>query len=144
MSTTTATSEYLVFCRSTGWEKILSPADIENAMKQFYDWFERLGKKGKMRSGHRLAAESKIVSRPKAVMDGPFAESKEAIAGYWFIQAATLEEAVEIAKGNPCLDYGVTLEVRPIHPRSFLESGRAWIAEAGSKLLPGYSAWNTG
>jgi hypothetical protein len=43
MSTTTATSEYLVFCRSTGWEKILSPADIENAMKQFYDWFERLG-----------------------------------------------------------------------------------------------------
>jgi hypothetical protein len=47
-------------------------------------------------------------------MDGPFAESKEAIAGYWFIRAASLGEAVEIAKGNPCLDYGVTVEVRPI------------------------------
>jgi hypothetical protein len=35
-------------------------------------------------------------------MDGPFAESKEGIAGYWFIQAANLEEAVEIAKGDPC------------------------------------------
>ncbi len=97
----TATSEYLVLCHGTSWDKILSPADIENVVKQFYDWFERLSKEGKMRSGHRLAAEGKIVSRPKAVMDGPFAESKEAIAGYWFIQAATLEEAVEIAKGNP-------------------------------------------
>lgn len=68
-----------------------------------------------MRSGHQLAAEGKIISgRKEAVVDGPFAESKEAIAGYWFILAATLEEAVEIAKGNPCLDYGITLEVRPI------------------------------
>ena len=84
-------------------------------MKQFYDWFERLSKEGKMRSGHRLAAEGKIISDPKrAVMDGPFAESKEAIAGYWFIQAATLEKAVEIVKGKPCLDYGMTLEVRRV------------------------------
>jgi len=47
---------------------------------------------------------------------GPFPESKEAIAGYWFIQADSLADAVEIAKGNPCLEYGETVEVRPILP----------------------------
>jgi AraC family transcriptional regulator len=114
MSTPMATSEYLVLSHGTIWDERLSPADIENATKQFYDWYKRLIKEGKMRSGHRLAAEGKILSGRKAIVDGPFAESKEAVAGYWFIQAATLEEAVEIAKGNPCLDYGVTVEVRPI------------------------------
>ena len=64
--------------------------------------------------------EDKVLSGRKNVMDGPFAESKEAIAGYWFIQAASLEEAVEIAKGNPCLDYGLTVEVR----RSFRKTDR--------------------
>ena len=114
MSTPTATSEYLVLSHGSSWDKSLSPEDIENATKQFYDWYERLIKDGKMRSGHRLASEGKILAGRKNVMDGPFAESKEAIAGYWFIRARNLEEAVEIAKGNPCLDYGVTVEVRPI------------------------------
>jgi hypothetical protein len=47
-------------------------------------------------------------------MDGPFAESKEGVAGYWFIRAASLEAALEIAKGDPLLDYGHTVEIRPI------------------------------
>ena len=69
-----------------------------------------------MKGGHQLAPEGKILSGRKAVTDGPFAESKEAIAGYWFIHADSLEEAVEIAKGNPGLEYGQTIEVRPILP----------------------------
>lgn len=114
MSTPTATSEYLVLCHGTSWDKSLSPENIENAMKHFDDWFERLIKDGKMRSGHRLASEGKILAGRKNVMDGPLAESKEAIAGYWFIKADSLAEAVEIAQGNPLLDYGETVEVRPI------------------------------
>ena len=47
-------------------------------------------------------------------MDGPFSESKEAIAGFFIIQADSLEEAVEIAKNCPGLDYGQTVEVRAI------------------------------
>jgi hypothetical protein len=73
-----------------------------------------LSDEGKIKSGYRLASDGKVLPGRKAVIDGPFAESKEAIAGYWFIRAASLEEAVEIAKANPCLDYGVTVEVRPI------------------------------
>jgi hypothetical protein len=48
------------------------------------------------------------------VADGPFAESKEAIGGYLLLQADHLNEAVEIARSNPMLEYGVIIEVRPV------------------------------
>jgi hypothetical protein len=114
MSTQTTTAEYLVICRGARLDESLSPKDLQNAMKQFYAWFERLSDEGKMKSGHKLAPEGKILSGRKSVTDGPFAESKEDIAGYWFIQAASLGEAVEIAKGDPLLEYGHTIEIRPI------------------------------
>jgi hypothetical protein len=46
------------------------------------------------------------------VTDGPFAESKEAVAGFFVIEAASLAAAVEIANGCPGLDVGQTVEVR--------------------------------
>jgi hypothetical protein len=47
------------------------------------------------------------------VVDGPFAEAKEVIGGYWIIQAKTKEEAVEWAKRVPCYP-GQTIELRQI------------------------------
>ena len=58
--------------------------------------------------------DGKIVARRNVVTDGPFAESKEAIAGFFIIRADSLEQAVEVAKGCPGLEYGQTVEVRPI------------------------------
>ena len=46
--------------------------------------------------------------------DGPFAESKEAIGGYFLLQVDDINEAVEIAKQRPGLDYGIDVEVRPV------------------------------
>lgn len=66
-----------------------------------------------MKAGQRLAREGKIVSKTK-VTDGPFAETKEVIGGYWFILAESLDEAAEIAAGNPCLACGLVFEIRPI------------------------------
>ena len=116
MGTQTTKSEYLVLCRGIDWDKSISPEEIRNALGQLYAWFERLTNEGKIKGVRRLAEEGKILAGRKAVTDGPFPESKEAIAGYWVIQADSLEEAVEIAKGNPLLKYGETLEVRPILP----------------------------
>ena len=113
MSTETTTAEYLVICRGVRFDESLSPEDIQNAMKRFHAWFERMMNQGKIKNGRQLGPEGKILSG-RAVTDGPFAESKEGIAGYWFIQAPSLEEAVEIAKGDPLLDYGHTFEIRPM------------------------------
>jgi hypothetical protein len=48
------------------------------------------------------------------VVDGPFAESKETVAGYILLQVDSLDEAVEIAKECPGLDYDISVEVRLI------------------------------
>ena len=66
-----------------------------------------------MRAGQRLAREKKIVSK-HPVTDGPFAETKEVIGGYWFILAGSLEEAARLAAENPCLACGLSYEIRPI------------------------------
>ncbi len=49
------------------------------------------------------------------VTDGPYAETKEAIGGYFIIEAADLDEAAEIAKGCPVFDHGGLVEVREIN-----------------------------
>jgi hypothetical protein len=118
MTTPTDKSEYLVLCRGISWDKSVASEDVQNAMNQFYAWFDQSVKEGKMSGGHRLAPEGKVIAGRRAPTDGPFPESKETIAGIWIIHANSLEEAVEIAKGDPTLEFGHTVEVRPILPES--------------------------
>ena len=115
MSERTPPAEYLVIARGQ-WDKSLSRNKIERAIDQFYTWYDRLVDEGKIKRGQRLTYEGKTVARQNVITDGPFGESKEVIGGYWFILANSLDEAAEIAKGNPCLDYGLFLEIRPIDP----------------------------
>jgi hypothetical protein len=114
MTAKTTTSEYLLLFRGTHWPKDLSPEEIQKNIAKFTSWFERLKNEGNFKSGHPLQHNGKIVTARNAVVDGPFAESKEAIAGFFIIQADSLEEALEIAKNCPGLDYGQTVEVRAI------------------------------
>ena len=107
-------SEYLVISRGQ-WDKDVSREEIQNAIDQFYVWLGRLVDEGRMKTGQRLGSTGKTVSR-KSVTDGPFGETKEVIGGYWFIVARSLEEAAQIAAGNPCLNCGLFYEIRPIDP----------------------------
>jgi hypothetical protein len=108
----TTPSEYLVISRGQ-WDEDAPPEKIQGAIDAFYLWHDRLVAEGKMRPGQRLATEKKIVSR-SGVTDGPLAEAKEVIGGYWFILASSLEEAAQIASGNPCIACGLVFEIRPI------------------------------
>jgi len=54
------------------------------------------------------------------VVDGPFAEAKEAIGGYVKLLVSGLEEATEIAKRHPGLEYGLVIEVRSMTPSCHL------------------------
>ncbi len=55
-----------------------------------------------------------VVQAADRSTDGPFAESKEAIGGYFLLDVASLDEAVAIAQECPGLPYGVQVEVRPV------------------------------
>ena len=69
-----------------------------------------------MKTGQRLANEGRTVSKNNIVTDGPFSETKEVIGGYWFILADSLDQAARIAAENPCLNCGLSYEIRPIDP----------------------------
>ncbi len=113
MSTIPPPSEYLVISRGQ-WDTSLSHDEIQTAIDQFYAWLDRLVDEGKMKRGQRLTTEGKTVARKNVFMDGPFGETKEAIGGYWFILAHSLDEAAQIAAGNPCMPCGLFYEIRPI------------------------------
>ncbi len=106
----------MLLFRGMDWHKGLSPEQIQKVMDQWKGWFERLTNEGKAKAGHPLEGEGKIVSGKKGrvVADGPFAESKEAIGGYFFLEVSSMDEAVAIAKECPGLDYGAVVEVRPV------------------------------
>lgn len=107
------TSEYVLLFRNTGWHKDFSADEIRENMARFTAWFEQLSREGRFKGGGPLAHAGKILTSKTVVIDGPFAESKEAVAGFFQIHADSLEDAVEIAKGCPGLNYGMTVEVRP-------------------------------
>jgi len=116
MKSTQTTTEQLLLFRGTHWHKSLSPEELQNVMSQWTAWFDRLIEQGKIKSAHPLMDEGKIVAWKKGqtVADGPFAESKEAIGGYFLLQMTEFDEALEIAKECPALKYGMTVEVRPV------------------------------
>ena len=116
MSEQKSTSEYLLLFRGSQWDKGLSPEQLQKTVDQFMAWFEHLKQQGKVKTGQPLERTGKIVSgkNGRTVADGPFAESKEAIGGYFLLQVDSLDEAVAIAKQCPILEYGSTVEVRPV------------------------------
>ena len=113
---TEAKKEFIIFFRGSQWDKGLSPEEIQKTMGQFMGWFERLREEGRLKAGQPLERQGKIVSGKKGrtVADGPFAESKEAVGGYFLLTVADIDEAVEIAQQCPILEYGSTVEVRPV------------------------------
>jgi len=114
MSTATK-SDYLLLFRGNVWDRGLSPAQIQKVVADWMAWFERLKAEGKCIGGHPLEDQGKVVSgKQRAVADGPFAESKEAIGGYFYLTVADENEALEIAKQCPGLEFGSVVEVRPI------------------------------
>jgi hypothetical protein len=84
---------------------------------------EELVKAGVMLAGEGLHPSSKgkrvtiTATGKRSVLDGPFSETKELVAGFWLWQVKSIEEAVEWAKRIPSPDPGepeCTIEIRPV------------------------------
>ena len=93
------------------------------------------------RSGHCLASEALQPTRTAAtvrvrdgkvsVTDGPFMETKEALAGFYLVEAATIEEAIQVAAKIPPAQVG-SIEVRPIRPIREMAKERAQAAKTAA------------
>ena len=94
---------------------VLPDAKILTEMNKYN---EELVKAGVMLAGEGLFPSSKgkrvkFINGKKTVIDGPFAESKELIAGFWLWQVKSMDEAVEWLKRAP-FDGGAEIEIRPV------------------------------
>jgi hypothetical protein len=116
MNATQTSNGYMLIFRGTDWQKSLSPEEMQQISDKWMAWFKGLMGAGKVTAGNPLEPEGKVVSGKggRVVSDGPFAESKETIGGYFLLKVNTMDEAVAIAKDCPGLPYGARVEVRPV------------------------------
>jgi hypothetical protein len=101
----------LLYDDPTKWAK-LSPEEMQKAIEKYFAWT----KKPFIVDYKRLGDDAGRVihpgdGKPRAT-DGPYSESKEVLGGYYTIEAANYDEAVERALDHPHLEYGGTVEVR--------------------------------
>ncbi len=91
-----------------------TPDVFQQVMEAHNRFAEQVGEKGgKIVEGRALQPTSTATTiRNDVVTDGPFVETKEALGGYYLIEARDLDHALEIAKLTPARFGGV--EVRPI------------------------------
>ena len=101
----------LLYDNPTDWSK-LSPEEMQKAIEKYMAW----SKKPFTVDSLRLAADAGRVVRPEGgkmrVTDGPYSEAKEVLGGYYTIEAADYDEAVQRAREHPHLEYGGTIVIR--------------------------------
>ena len=93
-----------------------TPEEMQQIFGKWMAWMKAMKAKGQYVGGDRLDDAGKVVRsvRGASVTDGPYAEAKEILGGYIIVEADSLAQATEIAKGCPGLETETTVEVRPI------------------------------
>ena len=96
----------------------LTEEDTERQYAEFMGFQDEMEARGVLIARERLRPTSlsttvRVAEEGLVIADGPFAETKEQIAGFYIIECEDLDEAIEIASRNPGARYG-TIEVRPV------------------------------
>ncbi|MFD4505882.1 YciI family protein [Streptomyces sp. NPDC058457] len=110
--------KYVMFiCTPVGGEE-LSPAEIAEDPR-FTSYIQEVRTRGVVKGGARLrpAADATTVRVQGAevlLSDGPFAETKEYVAGFDVVEVADLDEAIALASRHPAALAGGSVEVRPV------------------------------
>jgi len=100
-------------------EAALAAAPQKELWAEFGAFNEALSKAAGAATGERLQPSSAATTVRQDdgktdVLDGPYADTKEQFAGYYFVEAADLDEAISWAKRCPSSKYG-SIEIRPVH-----------------------------
>ena len=110
----------LIYGNESDWDG-LSEGESGKMMQAFGEFTQSIVVSGHYKGGNRLhpvssATTVRVQNGKKLTTDGPFAETKEQLGGYYLIEAADLDEATSIAARIPSAAFG-SIEVRPIFER---------------------------
>lgn len=95
----------------------LSPTELQQHLAKWNAWTNGLMAAGRLAAAHALShppTGKTVRGRDRVVTDGPYAESKDLVSGTLVVEAASLEEASELARGCPILELDGSVEVRPV------------------------------
>jgi hypothetical protein len=108
----------LLLHRPAGPMPMLSPQQGAAITQDYLAWGERMRAEGRLKAGDRLTNDAGRVLRADAgrvmVTDGPYAESKELLGGFYIVAAQDYGEASRIAESCPHLKYGGGIHIRQI------------------------------
>ena len=94
----------------------MSPEEIQRVIEEYRAWSQSMGQAGNMVGGQKLTDEGgrrlKGWGNQLSVTDGPWAEAKEVIGGFFHINAKDYDEAVRLASSCPALKYGGRIDLR--------------------------------
>ena len=107
----------MIYSEEGRWEK-LSQAEQQQGMAAYNAYSEALSKAGVLKSANRLGVSTaattvRVANGKSQVLDGPFADSKEQLGGYFLIDVPDLDAAISWAARCPGAGHGV-VEVRPL------------------------------
>ncbi|MBI3886507.1 MAG: hypothetical protein HY302_12375 [Opitutae bacterium] len=118
MESPPASVPFLLLFRNSGPETHLhlSPEQRQQLLARWNAWYDDLAATGRAVEGQPLELATRVVSGAGGtrVVDGPFAEAKEAVGGYVKLRVGGLDEATAIAQRHPGLAYGLIIEVRQL------------------------------
>jgi hypothetical protein len=108
----------LLICTDETAMQAASPEEAQASMADYIAWGEEMGKRGLLQGGERLrpttdATTVQVREGEVLTSDGPFAETKEQIGGFYLVDCKDLDEAIEVASKIPGARQG-SIEVRPI------------------------------
>jgi hypothetical protein len=108
--------DYLLIYRADfSFMRTRTPEEMQAMSKRWMDWLGSIAAQNKLTDrGNRLESSGKVLKGDSMVTNGPYAEIKESIGGYFIVKADSYEAAVELAKGCPILTLGGNVEVREI------------------------------
>jgi hypothetical protein len=97
----------------------ISPEDIQAIIQKYQAWNARMKERGALLMGEKLRdGQGKVLRRQGGkigITDGPYSEAKEVVGGLYMLQAKSYDDAVEMARSCPHIDFG-TIEIREIEP----------------------------
>ncbi|HEY3011907.1 MAG TPA: YciI family protein [Gemmatimonadales bacterium] len=107
----------LIYENEKNWET-MPPAEYEGIMHEYFDFTADIGKSGNLVAAEALqptgtATTVRVRNGKVSTTDGPFAETKEQLGGFYLVEAKDLNEAIQIASRIPTARFG-SIEVRPV------------------------------
>ena len=109
--------QFVLMLRDSGsFPEDISPEEIQQIIERYRVWSARVGAKGQKLTdgeGRTIRKDSSREIGGVTITDGPYAESKEVIGGYFVLDAPSYDDAANLVQDCPHLDFG-SIEIRQI------------------------------